>query len=166
MRRQTLRTSLILAAWGLPFTSGVVWWLLGYGPWIGSTIDVSNQLSLFMLMALQGFMGGITFSAICLWAAHNLGPLSFASRSTVSRFCFVGILASIICVVLSIMETVLQYSVFDEEVIFGFGDLAYIGQFVIYGLANIFVLLFARFQLKQQLAGEKIQDPTLAETFS
>jgi len=166
VHRQTLRTLLIGSAISIPFLTAFVWWLLGYGPWVGTSVDVSNQRMLFSLMAIQGFCNGVPISALCLWAAHNLKPLSFMSISSLSKYCSIGIFACFLCVVLSVLETVEQFRAFEEELYIGLGELAYTIQYVIYGIANSLVLVFAKYQLKRQLVGEKIQEPALAETFS
>lgn len=166
MRNTTLRFILIVSGVSLPMLSAFVWWLLGYGPWIGTSIDISNQKSLFTLMALQGFSTGVSTSALCLWAAHNLKPLSFISAINLSRYCLFGIVSCLISFVFSFFETAMQSMVFEERLFFGFDSFAYSFQFLIYGVAGAATLLFARLQLKQKLAGETIQEPTLADTFS
>jgi hypothetical protein len=140
--------------------------LLGYGPWIGTSIDVSDQRPLFTLMALQGFFNAIPVSAVCLWAAHNLKPLTSISAATLSRYCLLGMVSCLIAVGLSLFEAYAESVVYQEETIFGIDNIAYTGQFIVYGVANTVTLIFARLQLKQKMAGETIQEPTLADTFS
>ncbi|MEP4052555.1 MAG: hypothetical protein ABJN22_09950 [Litorimonas sp.] len=150
----------------LPILGSLCWWLLGYGPWVGTSIDVSEQRPLFTLMALQGFFSAIPVSAVCLWAAHNLKSLSFISATKLARYCWLGIVSCVIAFGLSILEAYATFVVYEEDRIFGLGNIAYMGQFLVYGIANTATLIFARLQLKQKLAGETIQEPSLVDTFS
>ena len=166
MRRETLRSVLIVSAVSLPILGALTWWLLGYGPWIGLSIDVSEQRPLFKLMALQGFFNAIPVSAVCLWAAHNLKPLTSISATNLSRYCLFGIISCGIMFGLSLLEAYTESVIYDEAFIFDMGNVGYSGQFIIYGIANAATLVFARLQIKQKLAGEIIQEPSLADTFS
>lgn len=166
MRRKNLRNLLIMSAFSLPILSSLTWWMLGYGPWIGTTLDTYNLGPVIILMTLQGFFNAVPVSAVSLWAAHNLKPLSWLSTAALSRFCLLGIVACVICVILSGFETYAEAAAYGEALHFGLGELAYSFQFVIYGIAMAVILLFSRFQLKQHLAGEKIQEATFADTFS
>lgn len=166
MRRDTLRSLLIGAAVSVPFFGSLTWWLIGYGVWIGTSFDVSEQRPLFTLMAMQGFFNAIPVSALCLWAAHNLKPLTFISTTNLSRYCLLAVISCVIAFGLSFFEAYAESVIYDESFAFGISNVAYSGQFLVYGIANAATLAFARLQLKQKLAGETIQEPELAETFT
>jgi len=164
--RNLLRHTLILTAIALPPLSSLTWWLLGYGPFIGLGFDVSDQFGLFGIMAIQGLFNGITASAIGLWAAHNLKPLSFMSTKSLLLYLSLGIYSCAISFLISFFETYTQSTVYGDPFILGWGELAYSFQFIVYGVPAAALLMFARLQLKNKLAGETLREPDISETFS
>jgi len=164
MSVSSIRKILIISGLLIVPLGGLFATITAYGPYVGYSLG--NDIKIVASQSIVGFLSPVSTAALCLWAAHNLSPLSFLKTRSLKTLCSIGIVCSAIMFVFTLIETAITLLMYSEAIGSILSTGAYSAATLLYAVTSISLLLFARLQLTKLADGKNLKSNIYEETFS
>jgi len=94
MSSRSIRKILIISGLSIIPLAGIFGTLTAYAPYMG--YPIGNEIKIIASQSIVAFLSPVSLAVLCLWAAHNLKPLSFLKNETLRSLCSIGIISNIL----------------------------------------------------------------------